>query len=177
MSRRTILFLAAVLVFSVAELGSQSTQPTVSLGSIPVWGQDGEIAGSVFGAGSEQTKLYLFAFVPDLGWLGLPGTCNPVAVQSGHFLVNASSNIVFRSATRFAAYVVPATLVPICGTATATVPFVIQHNAVASVTYPRLPRYSTISFAGLEWYVKDAPVQVYPGPQFFLKDNAYVDSS
>lgn len=25
---------------------------------------------------------------------------------------------------------------------------------------------------GLEWFVKDAPVQVSPGPEFFVKDRA-----
>jgi uncharacterized protein (TIGR03437 family) len=69
-----------------------------------------------------------------------------------------------------------ASLNPQCNTGTATVPFVFQLNALASATIPRLAQYPTISFGGLEWYVKQAPVQVYPGPQFFVNSNAYVDA-
>ena len=179
MNRKAVALLVfvAIIALSISQLGSQSNQPAISIATIPGWGQDGQIAGSVYGAGSQQMSLYLFAFLPDLGWAGLPSTCSPVPVQSGQFSINASPNIVFRSATRFTAYLVPATLSPNCGSGTATVPFLIQHNALATVTYPRLPQYSTLSFAGLDWYVKDAPVQVYPGPQFFVKDNAYVDSA
>src|SRR5437868_15313909 len=99
-----------------------------------------------------------------MGWAGLPGTCVPIAVPGGPFSINASPNILFRSATRFTAYLLPATLSPNCNPGTATVPFVIEHNAISTATYSRLPQYSTISFGGLEWYRKDAAVPVYPGP-------------
>src|ERR1019366_4939391 len=172
-----LVFFAAIVALSIPELGSQSNQPAISITAIPGWGQDGQIAGSIYGGGSQQMSLYFFALLPDLGWYGLPSTCSPVPVQNGQFSINAAPNVIFRSATRFTAFLVPATLSPNCGSGTSTVPFLIQHNALATVTYPRLPQYSTISFSGLDWYMKDAPAQVYPGPQFFVKDNAYVDSA
>ncbi|HLK70264.1 MAG TPA: BACON domain-containing carbohydrate-binding protein [Bryobacteraceae bacterium] len=178
MRRETTLVLASIAALAVLELGSQTVQPAISITVIPAWGQDGQVTGIVSGVGSQSLSLYLFAFVPDMGWAGLPGTCSPVSVQGGQFSVNVTPNVLFRAATRFTAYLVPSSLAGSCsGTGTSTVPFVIQHNAIATATYPRLPGYSTISFAGLNWYVKDAPVQVYPGPQFFVKDNAFVDSS
>jgi len=172
----TVLAFAVIVIFSVLQLGSQTQQLSVTISAVPGWGQDGQVTGYVSGIGANQATLYLFVFIPDLGWSGLPGTCSPVTLQSGQFSVNATPAIIFRDATRFTAYLVPATLSPQCDTGTATIPFIITHNAESSASVPRLPQYSTLSFGGLDWYVKDAPIQVYPGPQFFIKDNAYVDS-
>lgn len=171
-----VVAFAVLAVFSVLEVGSQPSQPGISMSAIPSWGQDGVITGSIYGTAAQQVSLYLFAFVPDLGWVGVPSNCVPATVQSGQFSVSTSSDITLRSATRFTAYLLPASLTPQCNTGTATTPFIIQHNAIASASLPRLPQFSTISFGGLDWYVKDAPVQVYPGPQFFLQNNAFVDS-
>jgi len=166
--------LIVIIASAVLQLGSQSVQPTITITSIPAWGQDGQISGNLYGANA-QTALYLFAFVPDLGWQGLPNPCSSLPVQGGQFSVSTSSNPVLHSATRISAYLLPAN-VPVNCSGTSTIPFVIQHNALVTITYPRVPQFSTVTFAGLDWYVKDAPVQVYPGPQWFLKDNAYVDS-
>jgi uncharacterized protein (TIGR03437 family) len=172
---RTVWLVIAAILY-VLPCGPQSGQPSISFASFPAWGQDGDIAGTV-SIGSQSLNVYLFAFVPDMGWIGLPGSCAVVPVQRGTFDVSATPLLVLRNATRFSAYMVPLTLPVSCvGVGTGTIPFVIEHNAVASVTVPRLPRYSTISFAGMQWYVKDAPVPVYPGPQFFVKDNAFLDS-
>ena len=170
MNARTCFALLGITAFAVLELGSQSVQPNVSITTIPSWGQDGQIIGTVYGGGAQTA-----AFVPDLGWQGLASACSPLPVQGSQFSASTTTNVVLRAATRFSAYLVPAN-VPISCSGTATVPFAIQHNALATATYPRLPQLSKISFAGLDWYVKDAPIQVYPGPQWFLKDNAYVDS-
>ena len=177
MRNRALAPLVAVAVMSVVELGSQAVQPAISIVSFPAWGQDGNLTGFVSGVSSQHVSLYLFAFTPDLGWYGLPGNCQPLFLQNGQFSVNATPNLTTRSATRFSAYLIPASLMPPCdGAATATIPFLIQHNALASATYPRLAQYSTLTFGGLDWYVKEAPAQVFPGPQFFVRDNAFVDS-
>ena len=168
---------AAVAALSVLELGSQSVQPTISITTIPAWGQDGSISGSVYGAGTQPLNLFLFVFIPDVGWTGLPDLCSPLTNTSGQFAVNATPNVIYRAATRYSAYLTPTSVVPNCTTGSSTIPFAIQRNAVASVTYARIPQYQTLTFGGLEWYIKDAPVQVSPGPQFFLQSNAFVDSA
>jgi len=173
---KTVLAFVVIVILSALQLGSQTPQLTVTITSVPGWGQAGQVTGYVSGIGAAQAALYLFAFIPDLGWYGLPTTCSAVSLQSGQFSVSATPALIFSYATRFSAYLVPATLAPQCDTSTATVPFIIQHNALSLATIPRLPQYSTLSFGGMDWYVKDDPVQVYPGPQFFVKDNAYVDS-
>jgi uncharacterized protein (TIGR03437 family) len=168
--------LLSVLLFSVLQMGSQSTQISITITSIPTWGQDGQLTGYISGTSSQQTSLYLFAFIPDEGWYGLPSNCTPVSVPGGQFSSNAAPAAIFHAATRFTAYLMPASLSPQCDTGTATVPFEFEHDAVSSATIPRIPLYRMVSFGGLNWYVKDAPVQVYPGPQFFVGNNVFVDS-
>jgi hypothetical protein len=54
---------------------------------------------------------------------------------------------------------------------------VIQQKAVGTATIPRIQQYSTVTFGGLTWFVKTAPLPVYPGNQFFVQPNVYVDDS
>jgi uncharacterized protein (TIGR03437 family) len=165
-----------LLTFSAIELGSQSGGATVVLTSVPAWGQDGNLTGSVYGVSSNQVQLYAFEFIPDQGWYQLGG-CNSIPIQStGQFSVNATPGIMGRYATRFSAYLIPPTLPVPCVQAGATIPFVIQQNALSLSTIPRIPQYSTLTFGGLQWFVKTAPVQVYAGPQFFVQQNAFLDS-
>src|SRR5438128_911531 len=106
-SPRCLPVLAVALIASV-QLGSQASQATITFTGIPAWGQDGVLTGYASGGDSQQFRLYIFVFVPDLGWSGLPQNCSPVPVQStGQFSVNAAPNIAFRSATRFTAYLMP----------------------------------------------------------------------
>jgi len=170
--------LVVTLGLCVFQLGSQSLQPSITFTSFPTWGQDGPITGNISGTTTQPIAAYVFAFIPDMGWYSIAGPCSqfPIYAQAGQFTINATPGILFRYATRFSAYVLPASISLGCGNSGATVPFIIQHDAIASVTYARIPQYSTINFAGLDWYVKDAPLPVFPGPQFFLKDNAFVDS-
>jgi uncharacterized protein (TIGR03437 family) len=170
-----VTIILTVALLCAVQLGSQSTTPVISITAIPAWGQDGQVTGAISGVVS-QLNLWLFAFVPDVGWVYLPQGCGPVPMQGGQFSVNAAPSIIQRYATRYSAYLVPATLMIPCNNPTPSIDFGIQRNAVASATIMRLPQYSTISFGGLEWFVKDAPVQVSPGPQFFIKDNVFVDS-
>jgi Putative binding domain, N-terminal len=168
--------LALLAALSALQLGSQSTNLTITVSAIPAWGQDGQLTGSVHGTENSQASLYIFEFVPDLGWFAVPG-CGPVVVpNTGLFSINTAPNLINRYATRFNLYLLPSSLVIPCVQGAPTIPFVIEHNALTYITFPRSPQYRTISFGGLEWYVKAAPVQVYPGPQFFIEENAFVDA-
>jgi uncharacterized protein (TIGR03437 family) len=134
------------------------------------------VSGNVFGASADQVRLYVFEFIPDLGWFELSG-CGAVPIKStGDFVVDAAPGIMGRYATRFSAYLVPSTLSIPCVQSAANIPFLLQQNSLSSFTVPRLAQYPTISFGGLTWFVKTAPVPVYAGPQFFVQQNAFVDS-
>lgn len=169
--------LTLILAMGALQLGSQSTNSSVVFGAAPTWGQDGQLGGYVYGLSSNQVALYLFEFIPDLGWFQMSG-CSPVSISgTGQFSINATPSLIDRNATRYSAYVVPSSLPVPCSQEVASIPFLVTHNAVASTTLPRLPQDSTLSFGGLTWNIKSPPVQVYPGPQFYQQPNAFVDAA
>jgi len=170
------LGLFSVLLLGGLQLGSQSTNARVVITGVPQWGQDGLITGYFSGPASDSVHLYVLEFIPDLGWHSLSG-CGPVSIKStGEFSTETAPGIMGRYATRFTAYAVPATLTVPCVQGAGSVPFVIQQNALSASTIPRLAQYNTISFGGLTWFIKTAPVPVYPGPQYFVQQNVFVDS-
>jgi uncharacterized protein (TIGR03437 family) len=170
----TLAFIAAM---GAVQLGSQSANSSVMFNSVPAWGQDGPLSGYVYGLNSSQISLYLYEFIPDLGWYQM-SNCGPIPIAgTGQFSINATPNLIDRNATRYSAYLVPSSLSVPCSLETASVPFLITRNAVASATLPRLPQEPTLSFGGFTWAVKSPPVQVYPGPQFYQQSNAFVDAA
>ena len=62
-----------LLLLSALQLGSQSTGASVIISSLPAWGQDGSINGAVYGLLSSQVSLFIFEFIPDVGWVSVPG--------------------------------------------------------------------------------------------------------
>jgi hypothetical protein len=124
------------------------------IASVPSWGQDGSITGSVYGTSASQVNLYAFEFVPDEGWFSI-SSCGPIQIQStGQFTVSATSGIMGRYATRFSAYLVPNSLSVPCVQSAATIPFIYQQNALSISTVPRIPQYGTLTFGGLTWFIK-----------------------
>jgi hypothetical protein len=105
-------------------------------------------------------------------------SCARVSIAgTGQFSINATPNLIDRNATRYSAYLVPSSLSIPCLQEAASIPFLVTHNAVASITLPRLPQEPTLSFGGLTWNIKSPSVQVYPGPQFYQQANAFVDAA
>ena len=134
----------------------------VVISFVPTFGQTGQLKGNVYGVNAADVKLFLFFFIPDLGWYSA-SSCNSVAIQgTGDFSVDLSSSIMNGYATRFSAYLVPNALPVPCVQSGETIPFLVERNAVGRASIPRLPQYKTISFSGLDWYVKSAPATSLP---------------
>ena len=168
--------LLSVLLIGSLQLGSQSNSARVVITDVPQWGQDGTLTGYFSGPASDSVRLYVLEFIPDLGWYSLSG-CSPIAIKStGEFSTETAPGIMGRYATRFTAYAVPASLTVPCPQGAGSVPFVFQQYALSTSSIPRLAQYNTLSFGGLTWFVKTAPVPVYPGPQYYVQQNAFVDS-
>ena len=169
--------LTLIAAMGALQLGSQSTASSVAFSSAPAWGQDGQLSGYVYGLNANQISLHIYEFIPDLGWFQMSG-CGPISIPgTGQFSINAAPNLIDRYATRYSAYLVPSSLSVPCSQELASVPFIVTHNALASTTLPRLPQDPTLSFGGLTWNIKSPPVQVYPGPQFYQQNNAFVDAA
>jgi uncharacterized protein (TIGR03437 family) len=165
-----------LLSLACIQAGSQSGNAQVVITGVPQWGQNGTITGYVSGLSSNLVTLRVFEFIPDMGWYDLSG-CGPKTIKStGEFTVEAGQGTMDRNATRFSAYLLPNSLAVGCVQGSGSIPFLIQQNALSVSSVPRIAQYSTVSFGGLTWYVKTAPVPVYPGPQFYVQQNAFVDS-
>jgi hypothetical protein len=169
-----LALLLVVVLFSF-QFGSRADSgASVSITSVPPWGQAGSIQGIVSGVAPGSVQLHVFFFIPDAGWYSF---CSPVPIQStGAFFLNLSSGIMIAYATRFSAYVIPTGFFVPCEPGNEALPFIVVKNAIASATIPRLPQYKTLSFSGMDWYVKTAPLKVSPGSQFFVEENAFVDN-
>ena len=176
MPTRTPQLLGAcvILVAGVVQLGSQSSTPTIVFSNVPTWGQDGQVSGYVYGLNTSQSNLYLFEFLPDLGWFAM-NSC-PIAIDgTGQFNIRSTANLIDRTATRYTAYLAPDTIQPGCVTEAASIPFLLTHNAIASASIPRLPQDPAVSFGGMTWRIKSPPTPVYPGPQFYTQNNVSID--
>jgi hypothetical protein len=169
-----LALLLVVVLFSF-QIGSRADSgANVSITSLPSWGQAGIITGNVSGVQAISVQLQFFFFIPDAGWYSF---CRPIPILgNGVFFQDLSSGIMIAYATRFSAYIIPAGFSVPCEPGNESLPFVVVKNAVASTTIPRLPQYKTLSFSGMDWYVKTAPLKVSPGSQFFVEENAFVDT-
>ena len=170
--------LLALIIVWITPIGSDSGSTSIVFTDIPKWGQEGQLKGVVYGANVSQARLYVFEFLPDLGWYAKPN-CSAVPIQgTGEFSVVLDANLIDRNATRYSAYLLPASVGIPCVDSAEALPFAVTRADVrlATASVPRLPGYKTITFSGLDWYVKSAPVKVYPGPQSFTEDQVSVDA-
>ena len=106
-NRGQLTGLVTILLAGAIQLGSQSSNASVIFSAVPYWGQDGQISGYAYGINASQVRLYIYEFLPDLGWYEMAG-CGAVAINgTGQFSINSTTNLVDRTATRFSAYLVP----------------------------------------------------------------------
>src|SRR5277367_6363954 len=126
---RFLVCLALVFLYAM-QLGSQSGSGTVIIAAVPSWGQDGSVSGYVYGTTTNQVNLYLFEFIPDVGWYSI-SSCGAVAVDSTGQFSASDSGIMGRYATRYTAYLVPASLSVPCVQGSSAIPFIYQYNALS----------------------------------------------
>ena len=170
--------LITLTLMSSFALQAQSTAPSVVIDSLPAWGQIGPVTGHVLGLQPNTASILLFAFVPDLGWAVLPNCSGLNPDSNGQFSISTGLATVVPHSTRFSAYLVPYSIAALpCTEGSPSIPLVVTQNAFASVTYPRLPQYQTLSFGGLQWFIKSAPAQVWPNNNYWPGGNSFVDAS
>src|SRR5216683_734102 len=178
-----LLFLGLYWCLPNTRLAAQpSANVGISITSFPAWGQSGVITGKLTGVDPKTVRIYLLMFLADTGWSD-PTNCGlPIIVgANGAFQVNLdyiapyNNPLMFRYWTRINAYVT--TTFTGCLQAQEAVPFALDKNALAKTSVPRIPAYRTVSFGGFDWFVKDAPNKVFPGPNNFFGDNVFVDNA
>jgi hypothetical protein len=159
---------------------SVSAAPTVSFLSLPTWGADGPVSGRVSlapGVPLSAVHVYVFQLIPDFGWV-MPSGCSAAALNGDGTFAVLPNDQMYRYVTRFTAYVLPASAPqPLnCQQGLASIPQAYSASAIGSVTVPRLAAYETLSFGGLRWFIKNAPLRVWPDNNYFATPSAYVDN-
>lgn len=149
---------------------AQAQPPGVSIIAVQPYGFSGSVTGAASPTVNGQpTRVLFYIFIPDLGWYAKPN-CSPIAVQPDGAWTAFTSGAGDSYATRFVAYLVPATFTPICVLGPAEIPAAIEQAALAKASrYRPNPRPVTLRFSGLDWIVKAPPARVFPGPNFFTE--------
>jgi autotransporter-associated beta strand protein len=148
--------------------------PTIQITSVPAYGTDGSMTGTVSGVDFAQYCVAPYIQIEGSGWWTKPISTTPtVTINSdGTFSANVTSGGVDDQATIYYAALVPAGSTPPLELGSPSAPVI--SNSVAGTT---LERYgSTVQFAGYTWGVKQSSQPVGPGSNLFSSQNVWVDS-
>ncbi len=161
--------LAFCLLLLVSNLNPTLAQDlsvaSVEFSSIPPWGSDSPLTGTIRGAAPGKHAIATYVHVEGLGWWSKPSETDPVVPVSadGTFTVDVTSGGLDANATIYCVDLMPAGSVPRLALGSAQLP---QNPATIAREY--VERYArTIEFAGRRWGVKSSPGPVGPGQNVF----------
>ncbi len=158
-----------------------SAAPSIEFTSVPPYGSTADLAGRVREAAPAIHRVAVFIYVPGAGWWSKP-FCNPVltVIQAdGNWTTDITTGGADAYATKIAALLVTTNFSEPCVTGLSSLPTNVLAQALASVTVERFnPAVRQISFSGYDWWVKDSPGQVGPGPNYFSSssNNVWLDA-
>ena len=142
--------------------------PRIEFLNVPVYGEKGELTGSVVGLDPTEAKIAVYIFVN--GWWTKPSLEFPLTNfdQNGFWQSDITTGGVDEYATEIRAYVVPYDFSPEPVLGLETLPEIIETIALAKIETTRSkPPKRRIFFSGYEWWVKSSPYAVGPGPNLF----------
>ena len=149
--------------------------PRIELLNVPVYGEKGELTGSVVGLDPTEAKIAVYIFVN--GWWTKPSLEFPLTNfdQNGFWQSDITTGGVDEYATEIRAYVVPYDFSPEPVLGLETLPEIIETIALAKIETTRSkPPKRRIFFSGYEWWVKSSPYAVGPGPNLFSDSQSSV---
>ena len=166
------------LCLALLLLAATSHGQSVSIASVPSYGSPGNLTGWVSGVPNPQAyRVAVYIHIEGSGWWNKPGggvASVPVA-SNGFFSANVVTGGIDDRATGF--YVA---LVPPGGSAPSAMGANNIPTSLTSVAEDFEERYAReIQFAGRTWGVKDAPIPVGPGGNFFSagSQDVFVDGA
>ncbi len=150
--------------------------PTIEITSVPPYAVDGFIDGTVTGVDFATHVVAVYIQIEGAGWWTKPSFAWPtVSINaSGMFTADVASGGIDNRATIYCAALIPDTVSPPPAAGDSRIPASLTSLAIDCKT--RFGR--TLSFAGREWAVKEAPVPVGPGGNYFsdLPGDVWVDA-
>jgi hypothetical protein len=167
----------AIALWATVFAATASAVPGIHLDSLPPYGQAGFVQGTVSGVDFSQYAVAIDIKIDGGGWWAKPSNDRrTVSIQSdGSFSADIGTDGLDAQAAIYTAALVP------------KVAFLPQSMsldkypaAMSSVAVDSRQRYNrVIQFAGQSWGVKDGPMPVGPGPNYFANDaqNVWVDGN
>lgn len=153
-------------------LPSAAAAPGITITGTPPYNSQGNISGSVAGVPFSSYQVAGYILVPGVGWYTKPTAQTPAVPinPDGTFTLNVTTGGLDSIATIFCASLVPTNDTPPLALGTGRVP--VDTNSVA-MTFAE--RYGpTVSFANRTWAIKNGPVPLGPGPNYFSTNSSSV---
>jgi hypothetical protein len=175
-SRRLVQGLAAIVASTLWAAPAARAQPTIAIQSVPPYSTSGWLTGNVSGVDFATHRVAVYIQIEGAGWWSKPSLASPtVPIRSdGSFLADVvGGGLDDRATIFFVALVGPGVTVPTAA-GSSRVP-----SSLTSLATDELERYArTITFAGREWAVKEAPLPAGPGSNLFSGDprDVFVDA-
>ena len=156
--------------------------PAITLANVPAFGSFDNLSGVVIDAAPDTHRVAVFIYVPSAGWWSKP-YCDPQLTTirpDGSWTADITTGGADQNATRITALLVSTNYNEPCVMGPAILPSSVTAQAIASATVERVdPNVRWISFSGYDWWVKDSPGLIGPGPNYFSSstNNVWLDTS
>ena len=170
--------LSLLIAHSRIGLGS----PAILLTNVPAFGSLGDLSGVVVDGAPAAHRVAVFIYVPSAGWWSKP-YCDPQLTTirpDGSWTADITTGGADQMATRITALLVSTNYNEPCVMGPAILPSSVTAQAIASATVERVdPNVRWISFSGYDWWVKDSPGLIGPGPNYFSTstNNVWLDTA
>ena len=143
---------------------------SVEFTSIPPYGSFDNLQGKVYGVNPASNRVAVYIYVNGAGWFTKPFCATPLTTiqPDGTWTADITTGGSDQNATRIAAYVVPASFSQPCVTNVFCIPAAVEQQAIANATTTRVdPATRSFHWSGYDWWVKNSPSPVGPGPNYF----------
>jgi hypothetical protein len=173
--RRTL-----ALGLAVAAGCSAGATPSIEITNVPPFGSFANLGGRVSDALPAACRVAVFIYVPSAGWWSKP-YCDPaltVLQPDGSWSADITTGGADEFATRITALLVGTNYAEPCVMGLPALPASVTTQALAAATVERVnPDIRWIRFSGYDWWVKDSPGLVGPGPNYFSDstENVWLD--
>jgi hypothetical protein len=154
--------------------------PAIVMTNVPAFGTFGNLSGVVADAAPATHRVAVFIYVPSAGWWSKPYCDAQLTViqPDGSWTADITTGGVDEFATKITALLVGTNYSEPCVMGPPALPANVTTQALASATVERVdPSVRGVSFSGYDWWVKDSPGLVGPGPNYFSDstNNVWVD--
>ena len=170
-----------VLGLAMAACCSARATPSIEITNVPPFGSFANLEGRVLDALPAAHRVAVFIYVPSAGWWSKP-YCDPaltVIQPDGSWTADITTGGADEFATKITALLVGTNYAEPCVMGPPSLPASVTTQAVAAATVERVdPNVRWISFSGYDWWLKDSPGLVGPGPNYFSDstNNVWLDA-